>query len=128
MFIGTYIFPTYMADNEPVIEDGRLCALDDPGDSQARAKIRQARPHAVAGEEVGSGESPGINVKGDYWRHYANDPLTWVKTELDICRNWHHLFTEMVGGDPKYCNDEGGFWTAAASAIRTSTLTPVARD
>ena len=104
-------FPTYMADNEPVIEDGRLLALDDPEIRKLAQKYGKHHDPMLWLEESWIPAVPGINVKGDYWRHYASDPLTWVKTELDICRNWHHLFTEMVGGDPKYCNDEGGFWT-----------------
>ena len=53
---------------------------------------------------------PGLNVRGDYWQHYARDPLSWVKAELNICRNWHHLFMPMVGADPKFCHDNADFW------------------
>ncbi|MFP3434958.1 hypothetical protein SB781_34930, partial [Paraburkholderia sp. SIMBA_061] len=53
---------------------------------------------------------PGINVAGDYWKHYAADPLAWVKAELNVCRNWHHLFMPMVGADPRFCHDHADFW------------------
>jgi hypothetical protein len=53
---------------------------------------------------------PGLNVQGEYWRDYGRDPMKWVKSELDICRNWHHLFMPMVGADPKFCRDNKKFW------------------
>jgi hypothetical protein len=59
---------------------------------------------------------PGLNVKGDYWDHYAKDPLKWVRSELDICQNWHHLFMPMVGGDPTACHDKYGVWGGGAGA------------
>ena len=50
---------------------------------------------------------PGINMAGDYWDHYAKDPLHWVKTELEVCRNYHPMFMKMVGADEKYCSGAG---------------------
>jgi len=105
-------FPTYETeregDNEPVIEDGRLLALDDPEIRKLAAKYGD--PDLWL-EESWIPAVPGLNVAGDYWQHYANDPLAWVHTELNICRNWHHMFAQMVGGDPKFCHDESGFWS-----------------
>jgi hypothetical protein len=100
-----------MADNEQVIEDGRLLALDDPGIRKLAQKHGKHHDPMLWLEESWIPAVPGLNVPGDYWRHYANDPLAWVKTELDVCRSWHHLFTNMVGGEARFCNDDAGFWT-----------------
>jgi hypothetical protein len=109
-------FPTMTAemkgDNETIIEEGRLCALDDP---EIR-KIASKYPHGELWlQESWIPAVPGINVNGDYWKHYAKDPLKWVKAELDICRNWHHLFMPMVGGDPKFCHEHADFWMPGSS-------------
>ena len=53
---------------------------------------------------------PGINMDGNYWEHYAADPLHWVKTELEVCRNYHPMFMQMAGADGKYCHGEGADW------------------
>ena len=54
---------------------------------------------------------PGLNVRGRLLAALrASDPLSWVKAELNICRNWHHLFMPMVGADPKFCHDNIDFW------------------
>ena len=110
-------FPDYYAEiagqNEMVIEKGRLTALDAPEIQKMAQKHGKWHDPDLWLQESWIPAVPGINVKGDYWDHYAKDPLKWVKTELDICQNWHHLFAEMVGGEPKYCNDDAGFWTGA---------------
>jgi hypothetical protein len=49
-------------------------------------------------------------MDGHYWDHYAKDPLHWVKTELEVCRNYHPMFMKMVGADGKYCSGEGAKW------------------
>ena len=49
-------------------------------------------------------------MQGDYWEHYAKDPLHWVKTELEVCRNYHPMFMAMVGADGKYCHGRGAEW------------------
>ena len=104
-------FPTVTlerdGDNETLIEDGHLLALDDPEIRKMAARYGDA--------DLWLSESwipavPGLNVAGDYWKHYAADPLAWVKAELNICRNWHHLFMPMVGADPKFCHDNAHFW------------------
>ena len=100
-------------DNETIIEDGRLLALDDPD-------IRKlADKHGGADlwlQESWIPAVPGLNVAGDYWQHYAKDPLAWVKAELNICREWHHLFMPMVGGDPRFCHDRYGVWGGGPGA------------
>ena len=72
---------------------------------------------------------PGLNVAGDYWQHYAKDPLAWVKAELNICREWHHLFMPMVGGDPRFCRDRYGVWGGRPGAHAVAAgKAPVAVD
>ncbi|WP_019122634.1 hypothetical protein [Brevibacillus massiliensis] len=85
---------------EKLIEDGRLLALDDPDIRKIAAKYGD--PDLLLTESW-IPAVPGINVEGDYWQHYANDPTDWTLTELNICQKWHHLFMKMVGADPKYC-------------------------
>jgi hypothetical protein len=105
-------FPTVTCDMpggglETVIEDGRVVGLDDP--AIRRLAARFGDPDLMLNESW-IPAVPGINVAGDYWRHYADDPLKWVKAELEICRNWHHLFTQFVDGDPKYCRQITHDW------------------
>jgi hypothetical protein len=104
-------FPTVVCemegDDELLIDDGRLKALDDP---QIRKLAAEHGDPDLWLAESWIPAVPGLNVAGDYWQHYANDPLTWVKAELHICRNWHHLFAPMVGGDSRFCDDTSGFW------------------
>ncbi|NTZ17990.1 hypothetical protein EXW96_10545 [Paenibacillus sp. JMULE4] len=87
---------------ETIIQDGRLMALDDPDIRNIAAKYGD--PDLLLTESW-IPAVPGINVAGDYWKHYANDPEDWVLAELKICENYHHLFMSMVGADPKYCNN-----------------------
>ena len=104
-------FPTVTlemeGDNETIIENGRLCALDDPDIRKMAAKHGDADLWL---DESWIPAVPGLNVQGDYWRDYGRDPMKWVKSELDICRNWHHLFMPMVGADPKFCHSNKKFW------------------
>ncbi|GAB5469066.1 MAG: hypothetical protein Kilf2KO_20960 [Rhodospirillales bacterium] len=105
-------FPTYAlereGDNELLIENGRLLALDDP-------KIRKIAAN-YGDPDLWLDESwnpavPGLKMPGDYPPHYAVDPLKWVKDELNICRNYHPMFMKMVGADKKYCSGAGAdFW------------------
>jgi hypothetical protein len=110
-------FPTVTleraGDSETLIEDGRLLALDDPEIRRLAAK--HGDPDLWL-QESWIPAVPGLNVDGDYWRHYARDPLAWVKAELNICRNWHHLFTPMVGGDPRFCHDNAALWENGSRA------------
>lgn len=92
---------------EKIIEDGHLLALDDP--AIRRLAARHGDPDLLLAESW-IPAVPGINVAGDYWRHYANDPTAWVRAELNICQNWHHLFMTMVGADPKFCRHHESGW------------------
>ncbi len=86
-------FPTYHlereGDNELLIENGRLLALDDPDIRKLAAQYGDADLWL---DESWNPAVPGLNMPGDYWEQYAKDPLDWVKTELDICRNDHPRF------------------------------------
>jgi len=123
-------FPTVKltreGDNETIIEDGRLLALDDP-------EIRKlADKHGGADlwlQESWIPAMPGLNVQGDYWDHYAKDPMKWVNAELTVCREFHHLFMPMVGGDPRFCHDTYGVWGGGPGAHAIAQgKTPVAMD
>ncbi len=105
-------FPTYElemeGDNELLIENGRLLALDDP---KIRKLAAQYGDVDLWLDESWNPAVPGLNMKGDYWNDYGADPLAWVKKELEICRTDHPRFMEMVGADGKYCHGEGArFW------------------
>lgn len=119
-------FPTYTTeregDNEPVIENGRLLALDDP-------KIRKLCAN-YGDPEMWLDESwnpavPGINMDGEYWEHYAKDPLHWVKTELEVCRNYHPMFMKMTGADDKYCHGAGADWWKGGCCDHSGVSAPV---
>lgn len=104
-------FPTVTAEmvgggTETIIKDGRLLALDDPDIRKIAAK--HGDPDLLLNESW-IPAIPGINMKGDYWKHYANDPEKWILTELNICKNYHPLFMEMVGADHDRCNNP--LWT-----------------
>jgi hypothetical protein len=105
-------FPTYdlemQGDNERLIENGRLLALDDPKIRKLAAQYGDADLWL---DESWNPAVPGLNMKGDYWDDYGADPLAWVKHELDVCRNDHPRFMEMVDADDKYCRGKGAeFW------------------
>jgi len=104
-------FPTYTmereGDNETLIENGRLGALDDPEIRKLCAKYGDVDLWL---DESWNPAVPGLNMQGDYWDHYGRDPLHWVKTELEVCRNYHPLFMKMTGADDKYCHGAGAEW------------------
>lgn len=104
-------FPTYTVeregDNENIIENGRLLALDDPGIRKLCGKYGDPELWL---DESWNPAVPGINMDGDYWAHYARDPLHWVKTELQVCSNDHPAFMKMVDADGKYCRGKGAEW------------------
>jgi hypothetical protein len=78
---------------ENLIEDGRLKALDDP--DIRRLAEKYGNPDRLL-EEDWIPAVPGINMDGDYWRDYAQDPTAWTMAELDVCRRWHHLYMKMI--------------------------------
>ena len=42
--------------------------------------------------------------------------MKWVDTELTVCREFHHLFMDMVGGDHHFCHDRYGVWGGGPGA------------
>ncbi|MCU1632882.1 MAG: hypothetical protein JWM61_1534 [Micrococcaceae bacterium] len=91
-------FPTVrleMADGseELLIDQGHLKALDDPKIREIAAKYGD--PDEILTEDW-IPAVPGLNMEGDYFRDYAEDPTDWTKTELHICRKWHNLYMKMV--------------------------------
>lgn len=119
-------FPTYTTersgDNENIIENGRLLALDDPAIRKLCAKYGD--PDLWL-DESWNPAVPGINMQGDYWSHYAKDPLHWVKTELEVCRNYHPMFMRMVDADAKYCEGEGARWWKGGCCNHSGVQAPV---
>jgi hypothetical protein len=115
MLTANSTIPTYTCerdgDNEPIIQDGRLLALDDPD-----MWLDESWNPAVA----------GLNMDGDYRDHYGRDPLHWVRTELEVCRNYHPMFMKMTGADDKYCHGAGAEWRKGGcvnlSGIRADVL------
>jgi len=111
-------FPTYTierdGDNETLIENGRLGALDDPAIRKLCAKYGD--PDLWL-DESWNPAVPGLNSPGDYWDDYAADSLGWVKRELEICRTDHPRFMKMVEADGKYCRGAGAdFWAGGCCA------------
>ena len=119
-------FPTYTlereGDNETLIKDGRLLALDDPAIRKLCSKYGD--PDLWL-DESWNPAVPGINMTGDYWDHYARDPLHWVKTELQVCRNFHPQFMQMVGADGKYCHGAGADWWKGGCCNHSGVEAPV---
>ncbi|WP_231507755.1 hypothetical protein [Bacillus sp. UNC41MFS5] len=100
-------FPTVTCEmiggeTETIIQDGHLMGLDDPEIRKIAAKYGD--PDLLLAESWNPAV-PGLNMTGDYWKHYAEDPEKWVLAELNICENYHPMFMSMVGADPKYCNN-----------------------
>jgi hypothetical protein len=105
-------FPTVFCEmpdgvTEILVEDGHLRALDEPGIRRIAEKYGD--PDLLLSESWVPAV-PGINVTGDYRRDYAEDPTAWTLVELQVCRRWHHLFMEMVGGDHVGCTRSERLW------------------
>ena len=119
-------FPTYTmeraGDNETIIENGRLGALDDPAIRKLCANYGDPEMWL---DESWNPAVPGINMQGDYWNHYAQDPLHWVRSELEICRHYHPLFMKMVGADEKYCHGAGAEWWQGGCANHSGVRAPI---
>lgn len=119
-------FPTYTmeraGDNETIIENGRLGALDDPAIRKLCANYGDPEMWL---DESWNPAVPGINMPGDYWDHYAQDPLHWVRSELEICRHYHPLFMKMVGADDKYCHGAGAEWWKGGCANHSGVRAPI---
>jgi hypothetical protein len=108
LYFPTMVGETAGGQKIEIIKDGRLRALDAP---EIRAIAAKYGDPDLMLEESWIPAIPGLNVKGDYETHYARDPMKWVKSELAICQNFHHLFTDLVGGDPKFCRHIRPDWT-----------------
>jgi hypothetical protein len=94
------------ADGEvvKVIDEGRLCALDDP-------EVRKVAERTGDDPEWWLEEDwipavPGLNCEGSY-EAYAADPTSWTLAELEICRNYHPLFMRMVNAEPSGAHRHG---------------------
>ncbi|MBI4445531.1 MAG: hypothetical protein HY645_06425 [Acidobacteria bacterium] len=61
-----------------IMDKGHLTALDDPEVRQVAAKYGD--PDQLLREDW-IPAIPGINVPGDYWKDYAQDPWSWVQKE-----------------------------------------------
>ena len=61
-----------------LIDKGHLTALDDPEVREVAAKYGD--PDELLAEDW-IPAIPGINVDGDYWEDYAQDPWTWINKE-----------------------------------------------
>ncbi|KXX54210.1 hypothetical protein [Rhodococcus sp. LB1] len=96
---GHLNFPTVtmQVDGKPVtlIDEGRLGALDDPKVREIASKYGDPDEWL---EEDWIPAIPGLNCGGDY-AAYAAEPNAWTKAELEICRNYHPLFMQMVGAE-----------------------------
>ena len=68
-----------------LINKGRLTTLNDPRVRQEAAKYGD--PDRLL-EEDWIPAIPGINVPGDYWEDYANDPATYFRK--DLATNWKY--------------------------------------
>lgn len=120
-------FPTYTStlpsgERETVIENGRLGALDDPAIRKLCSKYGDPEMWL---DESWNPAVPGINMAGDYWDHYARDPMHWVRSELEICRNYHPMFMRMVGADDKYCHGAGAEWWKGGCCAHSGVEAPV---
>ena len=61
-----------------MIEKGHLTALDDP---EIRKLAAQYGDPDELLQEAWVPAVPGINVEGDYFQDYANNPAPWITNE-----------------------------------------------
>lgn len=80
-----------------VIDQGRLCALDDPEVRKVAENLDVDPDYWL--EEDWIPAVPGLNCEGSY-EQFAKDPTAWTLAELEICSNQHPLFMRMVNADP----------------------------
>ena len=62
-----------------IVDKGHLTALDDP--EIRRAASKYGDPDGGLLSEAWIPAVPGINVEGDYWKDYAQDPEGWLRKE-----------------------------------------------
>jgi hypothetical protein len=88
VYFATLEVVTGSGDRTRIIDHGRLTTLDDPMVRGVAAR------HGDPDELLAPAwvpAIPGINVDGDYWNDYAQDPLAWIvgrselaETQLDL--------------------------------------------
>ena len=77
-YFTTFEIETEDGEKIKVIDKGHLTALDDPEIRKLAAKYGD--PDELL-QEGWIPAIPGINVDGDYWRDYANNPAPWITRE-----------------------------------------------
>lgn len=78
LYFATYTCKLKDGREVKLIDKGRLTALDDPRVRQVAAKYGD--PDELLREDW-IPAIPGINVDGDYWKDYANDPERYMRGE-----------------------------------------------
>ncbi|MBI4483631.1 MAG: hypothetical protein HY652_12170 [Acidobacteria bacterium] len=78
LYFPTYVVKTRDGGEQKVIDKGRLVALDHPEVRTLAAKY--GNPDELL-REAWIPAIPGINVPGDYFKDYANDPVKWIRQE-----------------------------------------------
>lgn len=102
---ATIEIETIDGESIKVIDEGRLCALDDP--EVRRVAERTGDDPDFWLEEDWIPAVPGLNCAGSY-ESYAADPTSWTLAELEICRNYHPLFMRMVNAERAPSPKRGG--------------------
>ena len=77
-YFTTFEIETEDGEKIKVLDKGHLTALDDP---EIRALAAQYGDPDQLLQEGWIPAIPGINVDGDYWRDYANNPAAWITQE-----------------------------------------------
>ncbi len=77
---STMILETGAGERIVFVDKGRLTALDDPAVREVAA--RYGDPDTLL-QDAWVPPVPGINVRGDYFADYANDPVTWIAGEYE---------------------------------------------
>jgi len=77
-YFTTFEIETEDGEKIKVIDKGHLTALDDP---EIRKLAAQYGDPDELLQEAWIPAVPGINVEGDYFRDYANNPAPWITNE-----------------------------------------------
>lgn len=78
LYFPTYEVETRDGEKIKLIDKGHLTVLDDPEVREIAA--RYGDPDELLREDWVPA-IPGINVPGDYWKDYANNPRAWIEKE-----------------------------------------------
>lgn len=76
VLFGNFEITTKEGEVVKIIDNGRLTALDDPELIEIASKFGD--PKTLLKEDW-IPPIPGISVPGDYYRDYAQDPLSYMK-------------------------------------------------